>query len=189
MEKLINFLKKWASGKVLLGLLVVTMIVYLTMLLYSIPAVESFAPGKVLFDLSPTGYSYDTAISLLEALGPEGRAVYLRLQLPIDFIYPGLFAITYSLLLTLVFGKAYTPKSKMFYLAPIPFFGGLFDYLENISIIQMIKLYPNVSDELVRVSSSFTVLKSGITTIFFILLFAGLFQILRKRLTFGSSQR
>ena len=113
MEEIVKLLKKWASGKVVLGLFIITMIVYLTMLFYTIPAVERFASGKALFDLSPTGYSYEYAISLLKALGHEGRNIYLNLQLPMDFIYPGLFAISYSLLLAWVFGKGYSDRKSV----------------------------------------------------------------------------
>ena len=188
MGKVVNLLKKWAKGKLVFGLFITTMVVYLTMLLYTLPAVESFAPGKVLFDLAPTGYSYENAILLLEVLGPEGRSVYQNLQLPMDFIYPALFAVTYSLLLTWVFSKGYASDSKIFYFAVIPFFGGLFDYLENICIIQMINSYPNVSHGLVNLSSTFTILKSGFTTIVFILLLLGLYMGVKNRQTIDDSQ-
>lgn len=183
MKNAFNFLKKLASGKVVVGFFIPTMVVYLTMLLYTLPAVESFAQGKSLFDLSPTGYSYEYAVTLLEALGVEGRNVYLHLQLPMDFIYPGLFALSFSLLLTWVFSKGYAAHSKIFYFAVIPFFGGLFDYLENICIIRMIKSYPNVPHELVNISSTFTIFKSCFTVTFFILLFMGIVKVITKRLT------
>jgi len=183
VNKVVNFLKKWASGNIVTGLFITTMVVYLAMLIYTLPAVDSFAQGKTLFDLSPTGYSYEYAVSLLEALGAEGRNVYLTLQLPMDFIYPGLFAISYSLLLTWIFSKGFTANSKIFYFAVIPFFGGFFDYLENFGIIRMIKSYPNVSHELVSVSSVFTILKSAFTTAFFLLLVVGILKIIKKRLT------
>lgn len=188
MSKVVNLLKKWASGKIVLGLFTATMAVYLTMLFYTLPAVESFAPQKALLDLSPSGYSYEYAISLLQALGPEGRSIYLKLQLPLDFIYPGLFAISYSLLLAWVFNKGYASNSKIFYFALIPFFAGLFDYLENIGIIQMINSYPNVPHGLVNLTSTFTILKSGFTTTFFILLLVGLYKVIKKRVTINNSQ-
>ena len=55
--------------------------------------------GINLFDLSPTGYSFEYAIKLLDTLGSDGRELYLYRQLPLDFIYPGLFAVSFSLLL------------------------------------------------------------------------------------------
>ncbi|MBI5849070.1 MAG: hypothetical protein HZB31_14190 [Nitrospirae bacterium] len=188
MDYVVGLLKKWASGKLVLGLFIATMAVYLTMLLYTLPAVERFVPGKALFDLSPAGYSYEYAVSLLEVLGPEGRRMYLYRQLPMDFIYPGLFAISYSLLLTWIFSKGYASDSKIINFAVIPFFGGLFDYLENICIIQLIKSYPTVSHGLVGVSSTFTILKSGFTIAFFILLLVGVIKVIKKRVTNVNSQ-
>lgn len=188
MDYIVGILKKLASGKLVLGLFIATMAVYLTMLLYTVPAVERFAPGKALFDLSPAGYSYEYAVSLLEELGPEGRSVYLYRQLPVDFIYPGLFAISYSLLLALIFRKGYASDSKILYFVVIPLFGGLFDYLENICIIQMIRSYPTVPHGLVNVSSTFTILKSGFTTAFFVLLLVGITKVIKIRLTNVNAQ-
>ncbi|MFT5699900.1 MAG: hypothetical protein ACI8ZB_002768 [Desulforhopalus sp.] len=77
MDKVLKLLKKWASGQRVLWFFIATMVVYLTMLLYTLPAVKRFAQGKELFDLSPAGYSYKDAVSLLEALGAEGRDIYI----------------------------------------------------------------------------------------------------------------
>ena len=173
MTKTLIALKKLASGRTVFILFTMTMAIYLLMLLYSIPMVESFAPNTALFDLSPSGYSYSQAISLLEELGDEGREIYLSRQLPLDFVYPGLFAISYTLLLIWLFSKGIKDTSKIFYLAFIPALGGLFDYLENIYIIRMINSFPDLSPRLVQVASTFTLLKSIFTTVFFLLLFAG----------------
>ncbi len=183
MERVMIFLKKWATGKMVSGLFIVTMAVYLTMLLYTLPIVESYAPGKTLFDLSPGGYSYENALSLLQTLGTAGRHSYLTIQLPLDLIYPGLFAISYTLLITWLFKKGFKANSKIFYLAVVPFFGGLFDYLENVGIILMLKAFPEVSSNLVKTASAFTILKSGFTTAFFILLFVGLAALLKTFFT------
>ncbi len=66
---------KKISGNVVLLLFIVTNIIYMTMLLYSLPRVASFAPELPLFDMSPTGYSYAKAVELLDALGEQGRGV------------------------------------------------------------------------------------------------------------------
>ncbi len=96
MEVLIRFMQRHATGRVIIVLFVLTMTVYLTMLLYSIPSVTAFAPELPLFDLSPAGYSFNYANELLNTLGEGGRNLYLSTQLPLDFIYPGLFSVTYS---------------------------------------------------------------------------------------------
>ncbi len=188
VEAAVMFLKKWATGKVVLGLFVVTMSVYLTMLFYTLPIVESHAPGKALFDLSPGGYSYDYALSLLQTLGTAGRHSYLTIQMPLDLIYPGLFAISNTLLIVWLFEKGFETSSRILYLAFIPFFGGLFDYLENIGIILMLQAFPEVSPSLVKIASAFTILKSGFTTAFFILLFVGLAVLFKKFFTHHSAR-
>ncbi len=158
--KTISFLQRISNGKVVLALFVVTNLVYGAILGYSIPLVLSFAPDSILFDMSPSGYSYGQAVQLLESLGQEGRNLYLMVQLPLDFIYPGLFAISYALMLTWLFKKLVTHNSKLFLLIFIPVLAGLFDYMENLSIIAMLNNFPDVSEGLVRIASVFTIAKS-----------------------------
>lgn len=182
MKTILETLKKFASGKTVLILFLLTMSIYAIMLVVTIPMVKSYAPDMALFDLSPTGYSYEHATSLLEELGSEGRQIYLTRQLPLDFIYPGLFAASYTLLLLWLFRKGFNENAKIFYLALTPVLGGLFDYLENICIIVMLNTFPSTSVTLVSISSAFTLLKGIFTTIFFILLFVGIGAALQKKL-------
>lgn len=177
-----------ASGKSVLLLFVVTMAVYLLMLLVTIPSVQSYAPNTALFDLSPSGYSHSQALNLLESLGQDGRSAYLFPQLAIDFIYPGLFAICFSLMFIWVYSKRIRPDSKFLYLASLPVFGGIFDYVENILIIRMIMTFPDVSKGLVAVASGFTLIKSVFSTVSFLLLILG-FLFLLKKTSMGSPQK
>ena len=146
------------------------MIVYVLMLSHTIPVVEEYSNGKKLFDLSPGGYSYEYAKELLTVLGENGRELYLYNQLPLDFLYPGLFAISCSLLLSWLFLKIKEPNSSLFYLCLIPAAAGVFDYVENISIVSMIVGFPDISQGVVEISSWATIAKSVMTTLFFIVL-------------------
>lgn len=175
-------LKKYSSGKIVLLFFVVTQAVYAFMLLVTIPQVMEYSNGMRLFDLQPMGYSAEYARNLLDTLGQEGRAAYLFRQIPIDMIYPFLFAIAYSLLLALVFKKGFSPESGMHALCLVPIAAGLFDYLENIGIIAMLSIYPGFSDSLARLTNLFSVSKSIFTTLFFILLFVGIAVLIKKRL-------
>jgi len=183
MEVLIFFIHKHSNGKVIIALFVLTMAVYLTMLFYSIPAVSAFAPELPIFDLSPLGYSFNYANELLDTLGVEGRNLYLSIQLPLDFIYPGLFSITYSLLLVWLFGKTFDGYSKFYYFALVPFLAGIFDYVENVFIIKMISSFPDLQVTTVEVASTFTILKSSFTMLFFILLIAGFALLCKQKLS------
>lgn len=181
MQSTIRFLQQQASGRKVSILFILTMAVYGFMLAYSIPAVMAFAADLPLFDLSPFGYSYEHAHQLLNQLGGEGRDLYLSLQLPADFIYPGLFAITYALIFVWLLKKLIQPSSKLFYGALVPIFAGLFDYLENIFIIKMINSYPNLDSSMVSIASTFTLLKSQFTTVYFIAVLVILIALLRNR--------
>ena len=187
MHKLITYFQHVSHGKTVLLLLIITNLIYALMLMYSLPLVSSYAPELVLFDMSPMGYSYNQAIELLISLGVDGRNSYLFVQLPLDFIYPGLFSVSYALLITWML-KQYLPKhSKLFLIAFVPFLAGGFDYLENISIITMLKRFPNISENLVSSASLFTIAKSGATTVFFVLLILAFIPILKRRLGLGQS--
>lgn len=165
-----------ATGKNVLIFLIPSLAVYFVMLFYTIPGVQSYAPDMKIFDLSPAGYSYDYSIKLLSLLGDEGRKKYLYTQLPLDFIYPALFSISSFLLLAWLFSKRYDKGSSIFYFCFVPVVAGIFDYLENIQIVLMILNYPEISRVQVALSSTATIAKSGLTTIFFLLLIFGFFQ-------------
>ena len=181
MSNFITYLQNFATGKVVLILFVLTNLIYGLMLLYSLPLVSSFAPGLALFDMSPMGYSYTQAIELLTSLGIEGRNAYLSIQLPIDYIYPGLFALSYSLLITWVL-KHYLPKdSKLYMISFVPILAGVFDYLENITIVMMLNSFPNISENLVSLSSAFTIIKSMATSLFFVTLLLAFIMFFKRR--------
>ena len=76
------------------ALFAVTNIVYLVMVVWSLPKVSEAAGGLVPFDMRPTGYSFEEAKAFLAALGPEGTAFYLHVQQRLDLLYPALLAAT-----------------------------------------------------------------------------------------------
>ena len=180
-QSAISFIQSISTGKVVLAYIVPAIVVYFIMLLYTIPQVSAYAQGIAIFDLLPSGYSFEYAIKLLDALGSEGREVYLYRQLPLDFIYPGLFAISCCLLLSWIFLKTQKTNSKIFYLCSIPIAAGLFDYFENVLIINILTSYPNVSEFTVSFASVITITKSTLTMIFFLILIIGVLLKLKKK--------
>ncbi len=178
---MIKELRNKVSGKLVLLLFSITNVIYISMLFYSLPKVGSYAPELVLFDMSPTGYSYSTAMNLLKELGSKGRDVYLSLQLPLDFIYPVLFSVTYSFLIIWLVTRFNLIWSKCYWVAILPIAVGLFDYAENFGIILMLMHYPEVPEMLVQLSSFFTVLKSILTMLYFVALLVMVLFILLRR--------
>jgi len=185
MSKMIHSLQNRATGRLVLILFVITMSVFATLLMVTIPAVQAQAPHLPLFDVSPGGYSLEYATTLLDGIGSVGRHTYLSRQLPLDFIYPGLFGISYTLLLVWLFGKGFAAKSPIFYLAFMPALAGFFDYLENIGIILMLRSYPHLSAATVSFASLSTVLKSGLTVGYSLLILVGILAFARMSIVEG----
>lgn len=140
------------------------------MLTVTIPKVMSYSGGMDLLDMMPAGYDAEYANKLLSSLGKQGRNAYLHIQLPVDMVYPFLFGIGYCLVLAYFLNKLGKSDSPLFFLCFIPLFAGLFDYFENFGRIAMLKRYPDNSDILTNITNVFSLLKSTLTTICFVIL-------------------
>lgn len=193
MNAVRHLVGKYATGKTILVLFLMTQAVYLVMLAYTIPQVEDYADDMQIFDLRAQGYGPEYAQDLLHTLGEDGRRTYLTRQLPLDFVYPGLFIVTYTLLLSYIFQRAFAAGSFMHLLVIVPMLAGIFDYLENIAIVVMLGMYPDFSSVVARISSIFSLSKTLFTTLFFVLLFVGgakwLFEARRTRRSLTPSRR
>ncbi len=170
MKRLTKFIKGNISGKKVLGLFVLTNAVYVFMLTVTIPKTMGFSNGMKLLDMMPTGYDLNYVSELFNSLGEIGRGTYLTNQIPVDMIYPLLFGLTYCLLLAYFLKKLNKLNVPVTYLCLLPIIAGIADYLENFGIIAMLKSYPELTEIAVKTTSSFSVIKSISTSIFFIAL-------------------
>ena len=75
-------------------LFIITTSVYAYLMLVTVPALKAMAGGMDILDVPPF-YDATYIQELFRRLGEEGRHFYLYRQIPVDMIYPGLFAITY----------------------------------------------------------------------------------------------
>ncbi len=178
-----NF-KRHIQGKKVLLIFLLTNLVYCCMLFITLPKVMSYANGMTLFDMMPTGYDLEYVNQLLNSLGSEGRNAYQYVQLPADMIYPFLFGLSYSLMLAYFLNILGWIEKPIFLVVFLPVIAGLFDYLENLGILTMLNAYPHLSSTTVALTNSFTIIKSTLSTISFILLliFIILFFVQRRRL-------
>ncbi len=178
-------LKQSYSKRTVLIWFSITSAVYLVMVYITVPMVMQFAPDKAILDLRPLGYTLPEVISLFDDIGPEGRANYLTKQIPVDMIYPGLFGISYALILAYILQKLKQFNSFTIWYCILPIIGGLADYLENIGIITLLKSYPNLQNNTVSLTSTFSVIKSSATALYFTILIIALVMLgikyLRRR--------
>lgn len=175
-------MKGFLKGRTILVLFVITNIVYITMLFYTIPTLVGYSEGLDLFDMSPLGYSHAEAKLLLGALGEEGRNFYRYTQLLLDSFYPVLFAATYSMLMLWVINFGRLKLIVWRGLSLLPLFVGVFDYSENYFIFKILATYPEVSERLVSISSAMTISKSMTTTVFFVGLLLAFFAATMNRI-------
>jgi hypothetical protein len=144
--------------------------VYLVMVLITLPYLREMAGGMEPFDMLPTGYDAAYAMNFMGSIGPEGRAFYLTRQIPLDLLYPGLFAISFSLIWLWLSAKIDKVPGIFKFCVFLPVYAGLADYIENGFIIAMLMSFPELPDSLVVTASAFTIIKSVATSLFFMAL-------------------
>lgn len=174
MKRLIKIIEKNLSGKNVFVLFILTNLVYVFMLTVTIPKTMKFSNGMKLLDMMPTGYDLNYVSELFSSLGADGRATYLTSQIPVDMVYPILFAFTYCFLLAYFLNKLNKLHSPFSYLCLFPIIAGIADYFENFGIIIMLKSYPDLTENVVKATNAFSLIKSIFTSLFFIVLMVAL---------------
>ncbi len=97
-------------------------------------------------------YSKENVVRNFNALGPDGRSIYVLSSLLLDTVYPILYL---SLFLGAYFKLFRSSKAIM--LVPITAFS--FDILENLQITRLNLSFPNISETHIYLSSMTTSLK------------------------------
>lgn len=164
-------LRKHLHGKKVLILLVLTNLLYGFMILITIPKVMQYTQGMKIFDMMPTGYDAEYAKTLLDTLGTAGRNTYLCSQIPADLIYPGLFGISYCILIAYFLKQLGQFEKPILILSLLPLIGSSFDYLENLGTIMMLTSYPDFSPLVSGFGNVCTILKSIASTLSFVTVF------------------
>jgi hypothetical protein len=138
--------------------------VYLTMVIWTLPAITAAAGGLAPFDLRPLGYDFGEAQAFLRALPQEGKELYLNAQQGLDIAYPALLTLVLGLGIAIMFPPKFGSWKWLLALTSVP--GSLFDYRENMLVRRILNSPPDALDSaLVAAASSATVLKSVFTAI------------------------
>ena len=164
-NRIYNGLQGLASRKRILILFLLAHGVLLLMMTLTFPRINSQMGNKA-FDLQTFGYSHQEAAVMLGNLDEATKDLYVFPQLLLlDILYPLLLALFLSALiirlLKLMGRSAVYPYSQLYLL---PFLAMIFDYVENVLILFMLDHSDNVSELLVKVASSATLLK-GVSTL------------------------
>ncbi|MBO9432418.1 hypothetical protein [Sulfitobacter sp. R18_1] len=157
-----EYLSKHA-GKVAVVAAMLAATVYFAMVSVTLAHLEVVS-GQQPFDMRPFGYSPTDAATLLDSLGMAGRKYYLSHQIPLDMLYPALLALTLSN--TFFWFVSRIPNRSFVHLGvTLSVSSGLFDYIENLGIVAIIRSWPDVPDYVVYATSTATISKSLTTTL------------------------
>ena len=97
-------------------------------------------------------YGKENVVSNFNAIGPEGRSVYILSSLILDTLYP----ILYTSLILGAYVKLFKSSGAIL-LIPLTAFS--FDILENVQITRLILNFPNINETHVYLSSMATSIK------------------------------
>jgi hypothetical protein len=158
------------GGKKVLFFFLLSTAVYMVMLTFTIPRLMSVSGGMKILDMMPTGYDAAYVNELFAKLGESGRQAYLFGQIPFDLVYPALYGIGFCLVLAWILNRMGKLHGFLIYSCLLPVVAGFFDYCENFGIIAMLRTFPEIPEILVSVTNIFSILKSGLTSIYFVVL-------------------
>jgi len=102
------------------------------------------------------GYGYERLMTVLADYGERGRHVHLLATPPLDLLFPFAYVTFFAGAIRRLTGADSA-------LALVPVVLGIVDLGENVQIVAMLSLYPNVPRILVASASCFTVVKHGLT--------------------------
>jgi hypothetical protein len=163
--------KQFPSGFLVAVLLTASGLLRAVMFFGPLAHLSRLAGGMTPFDVRPAGYSYPEARAFLEAMGAQGRAYYANPELIFDTFYPPLYAVSRGLALWWLtmpgrVRKAPVPLKVRCALIAVPIIMAILDNVENGCIAAMLWTWPDLSRDVVEVSSLATQVKiiAGVLT-------------------------
>jgi len=138
--------------------------------------------GGELLDTSFKGYNISDVNPIMGKLGTNGRSTYLYLELLADLPYIIFYVITFIILIVRLLKKNKIKSEVVFFIALFPLFAGIFDFIEDISIINILVTYPEINSDIIDFSASATALKGYFLVFTFLSIVINLAFLLFKKI-------
>ncbi len=103
----------------------------------ALAANNSVMPLDLMFFYTPA-----KAFEMIDKYGEAGRAIYMKIELTADIIYPIIYTLFYGLLLSWLMQRAFRSDSKMQKMNVMIVGAWFSDLLENVGILSMLGMYP-----------------------------------------------
>lgn len=158
----------WARGWLILALFAI-FVVYVAM---TLPVLQA-APGGSIESLDArVFYTPKEAFATVGSYG-EARRFWIRIYLTWDIVNPILYTLTFGLLTSWLFQRGFRSNSRLQKLNIVPVGAGLFDLLENLSIIVLLLAYPAQPTIVAWLSTVSTTSKTVFLTVSTLLILTG----------------
>jgi hypothetical protein len=173
LDKLSATLKKYANGWLVLVFLAGEIFFNAVVLPAQSAKIAAGSGGLGPIDLQ-LFYTPDKVYGMIESYGAEMRSSYRTFEMTGDIIYPIVYTLFFSLLITWLFQRGFAANSNMQKYNVVPFGSWLFDLLENIGIIAMLSVYPSTPALVAWLATVFTFVKWLFASATIILILTGL---------------
>lgn len=149
---------------------------WLGMNLWSAPRIEELSGGLRLLDMRFTGYGFEDTRAFIRAIGDEGVAFYLGVQLWIDMVFPPLLGSVLFLFYRWLF-----PGWPGRIIGTLSLLSIVVDYLENAALATMLRAGADgLTPEMVASASQWTQMKWSLSMIGLATMVAGVVLRLRR---------
>ena len=137
LAKISRLFHSWARGWLILALFAA----FVVFVAVTLPVLQAAPGGSIVSLDAQFFYTPEEAFSTVGSYGDASR-FWIRIYLTWDIVNPILYTLAFSLLISWLFQRSFKPGSKLQKLNVLPVGAGLFDLLENISIVTLLTAYP-----------------------------------------------
>lgn len=174
MTTIISFLDRLATRRGFAILVTLYVLVFGTIIV-TLTKLTALTGGTGILDFDQ-GYSVERVRGVFDSYGAEGFALYGRIQL-LDLFNPAIYSLIFASLIHLLW------KDRGYrWVVVLPLAAGLLDYCENLTLYLLSSSYPEISFQLVTISSALSLIKNVVLSGAIAALLIGLFLWVRERL-------
>ncbi len=171
---MVSVIARLATWRGLTTLIIAYLVVFGTILV-TLGHLTEVSGGFGILDFDQ-GYTKQRVAEVFGSYGEHGFSLYRRIQL-LDVFNPALYSF-----IAAAFTYLLWKGRGVDWLCLAPLLGGIGDYAENVTLFFLAKGYPDVSDGLVAVSSTLSLIKNALLIVGMLPLLAGLAWLIIERL-------